>query len=187
MVQGIDSGDIDGVLFVGYHARSGSANGILAHTWSNKKIANVWLNGIVMGEYGINAALCGHYDVPVLMITGDQTTCAQAVDLLGELETVVVKHATGFSSAECVPLKTAQDMIHDATLRALKSLANGTAPAPFIVSKPIETKIEFRLVEMADRACLIPGTCREDGTTISKTLPDMVDAYRYFRAAVSLG
>ena len=37
------------------------------------------------------------------MVTGDQTACAQASELLGDLEVVVVKQATGRYSAECLP------------------------------------------------------------------------------------
>src|SRR3990172_3833258 len=86
MVQGIDSG-VDAAMFVGYHARVGSQNAILDHTGSDVRVANVWLNGQVTGEIGLNAAVCGHFGVPVIMISGDQTACAEAVETLGEIET----------------------------------------------------------------------------------------------------
>jgi len=186
MVQGIDSGDFDGVIYVGYHARSGSANGVLAHTWSSKRVANVWLNDILMGEYGLNAALCGYFGAPVLMISGDQTACTQATELLGNLETVEVKQATSFQSAECLPPATAQEMIQTAASRAVQRLAAGAMPKPFTVSEPIEGTVEFRLVEMADSACRLPGARRLDGTRIQFNAPDMPSAYRTFRAAVGL-
>ncbi len=72
MMQGVDP-ETAGVLFIGYHARGGSQNAVLAHTWSSGRIANVWLNGVLVGEYGLNAAAAGHFGVPVLMISGDQT------------------------------------------------------------------------------------------------------------------
>jgi D-amino peptidase len=92
MIQGVDQG-VDGVIFVGYHARAGSYKGILDHTWSSRRVANLWLNDILVGEYGLNGAVAGHFNVPVLMLTGDQTACAQASELLGNIETVVVKTA----------------------------------------------------------------------------------------------
>lgn len=186
MVQGIQSGDFDGVLFVGYHARSGSPNAILAHTWSSSKVANVWVNEVVMGEYGLNGALCGHFGTPILMITGDQTTCAQAVELLGELETVTVKNATSFSSGECLSPKTAQTMIQEASIKAITRLTKGKAPSPFKVSTPIDLTIEFRLVEMADNASRLPGSSRINSTSVSITCTDMTFAYKNFRAAVNL-
>lgn len=186
MVQGIDSGDVDGVIFVGYHARSGSANGILAHTWSSKRVSRVWLNQIEMGEYGLNGALCGYYGTPVLMITGDQTTCEQATNLLGDLEAVSIKQATSYFSAECLPPKIAQKRIYNGAQRAVRRLQEGAAPPPFVVSQPIKSVIEFRLVEMADGASRLPGATRLDGTRIEYYAPDMPMAYKTFRAAVSL-
>ena len=186
MVQGIQSGDIDGVLFVGYHARSGSPNAILAHTWSSKKVANVWINDVLMGEYGLNGALCGHFKTPVLMISGDQTICAQAVELLGDLETVIVKHATSFTSGDCLTPKTAQTMIQKAASKAITRLTEGKAPSPYKVSTPIDLVIEFRFVEMADNASRLPGSSRIKGNAVSMTCMDMTFVYKSFRAAVNL-
>src|SRR5512139_2018503 len=101
MMQGIDE-SVDGVMFVGYHARNGSPNAILDHTWSSRTVANVWLNDILTGEYGLNAALAGHFGAPVIMASGDQTACAQVAELLGDVETAVVKQATGRFAAECL-------------------------------------------------------------------------------------
>lgn len=183
MVQGVD--EVDGVIYVGYHARAGSPDGILDHTWSSRSVANVWLNDILMGEYGINAAVAGHFDVPVLMVTGDQTACTQTVELLGDLETVVVKHAVGRYSAECLPPKVAQGMIEKAATQAVRKLARRKAPAPFILEEPILLSVEFFNSAMADQAMRMPATER-DGTCITISLPDMVTAYSAFRALVAL-
>lgn len=187
MVQGIEAGDFDGVLYVGYHARSGSADGVLAHTWSSQRVANVWLNDILMGEYGLNAALCGYYGSPVVMISGDQTACAQAVELLGDLETAVVKQATSFQSAECLPPSAAQGLIQAAASRAVAKLAAGQGPKPFAITQPVQGVLEFRLVEMADSASHLPGATRLDGTRIVFSATDMPTAYKTFRALVALG
>jgi D-amino peptidase len=183
MIQGVEAG-VDGVLYVGYHARAGSQNGILAHTWSASRIANVWLNDVLVGEYGLNAAVAGHFGVPVLMISGDQTACAQAVELLGALETAVVKQATGFASAECLPLGIAQKLILEAARRSVSRLKEGNAPKPFVVAKPVRVTIEFRQPEFADRAERLPGARRLDGLRIEFSAPDMPAAHKGFRAAV---
>jgi D-amino peptidase len=139
-----------------------------------------------MGEYGLNGALCGHFGAPILMITGDQTACKQASDLLGDLETVEVKQATSFSSAECLPPEVAQEKIRSAASRAIRRLSEGTSPQPYRVAQPVRCIIQFRLVEMADRAARLPGTTRLDGTRIEFTESDMAAAYLSFRAAVGL-
>ena len=185
MIQGVDAG-VDGVIYVGYHARAGSQNGVLAHTWSASRIANLWLNDVLVGEYGLNGALAGHFGVPVLMISGDQTACAQAVELLGALETAVVKQATGFASAECLPLKDAHQLIHEAARRALLRLKAGNAPKPFVVAEPVKVTIEFLQPEMADRAARMPETQRLDARRIEFTTLDMPAAHKGFRAVVVL-
>lgn len=186
MVQGIAAGDFNGVIFVGYHARSGSPNGVLAHTWSSRRVTNVWLNDVVVGEYGLNAALCGAFGAPILMITGDQTACTQAVELLGPLETVEVKQATSFQSAECLPPEVTHKMIQASAQRAVSRLIEGKAVKPYMIGKPVKIKIEFRQVEMADSACILPGATRLNGTQIEFTSPDMLAAYHGFQAAVGL-
>ena len=184
MVQGIEAGDFSGVIFVGYHARSGTEKSVLAHTWSSKRIANVWLNDILVGEHGLNAAVCGAFDAPVLMITGDQTTCGEAEELLGSIETAIVKRSTSFSSAECLHPDAAQEMIRKAANKAVSNVRDGKAPQTFTVSEPVKVTIEFRLSEMADNAWRLPSAKRLDATRIEMTASDMSTAYINFRAAV---
>jgi len=83
------------VIFVGYHARIGSQDAILEHTWSDERVANLWINGEATGEIGLNAGVCGHFGVPVILISGDQTACAEASALIEGIGTVVVKQASG--------------------------------------------------------------------------------------------
>lgn len=185
MVQGVDDG-VDAVMFVGYHARVGSQNAILDHTWSDTRVANVWLNGQVVGEIGLNAAVCGHFGVPVIMISGDQTACAEATQLLGGLEIAVVKQATGRMTAECLPPATAQEHIREAAAQAVERFQAGNHPDPFRPQSPIAIAVEFVQSEMADKAMLLPGAHRPEGKRIEVTADDMPAAYRAFRAAVTL-
>lgn len=184
MVQGIDQ-TIDGLLYVGYHARHGTPNAICDHTYSSKCVSNLWLNGVLTGEYGLNAALAGYYGVPVIMISGDQSACAQAVELLGGLETAVVKQATGRHSAECLPPMLTQRLISAAAQAAVNRLRQGQAPAAYTVSTPVQVSVEFKSSDMADRAMRIPGSLRE-GLVVSLQLPDVHQAYMGFRSMLGL-
>jgi D-amino peptidase len=174
MMQGIDE-SVAGVMFIGYHARNGSPNAVLDHTWSSKSVANVWLNDILTGEYGLNAAVAGHFGVPVIMVSGDQTACAQVTELLGEVETAVVKQASGRFAAECLAPQVTQEMICLSAQRAVKRLSEGDAPDPFVLDTPITVTVEFFSSDMADRATRIPFTKR-DGTRVSLTLQEMASA-----------
>jgi D-amino peptidase len=184
MMQGIEDG-VGGVIFVGYHARQGSQNAVLDHTWSSTCVANVWLNGALAGEYTLNGALAGHYGVPVLMATGDQTACAQIKDQFGALETVIVKQATGRYAAECLPPGITQPMIEECAKRSVQKLARKEALPPFRLETPIKITVELQSSDMADRAMLLPGVTREDRklTFIAEVMPE---AYKAFRALVLL-
>jgi D-amino peptidase len=185
MVQGVDQG-VDGIIFIGYHARAGSQNAILDHTWSSRRVANLWLNDILVGEYGLNGAVAGHFNVPVLMLTGDQTACAQATELLGRIETVVVKAALSRMAAECLPPQITEERIKKAASLAVKRLQSGDAPKPFVVSTPVHVTIDFNTSEQTDQAALLPGSRRIDGRRLAYTTDDMLSAYFAFQAAVAL-
>ena len=185
MVQGIDQG-IDGLIFVGYHARAGSQNAILDHTWSSRRVANLWLNDILVGEYGLNGAVAGHFNVPVLMLSGDQTACAQATELLGPIDTVVVKTAVSRMAAECLPPQITEELIQSTARQAVKRLQAGEAPKPFIVSTPVHVTLDFNSSDQADQASVLPGSKRVDGRRLTFTTEDMLSAYFAFQAAVAL-
>ena len=184
MMQGIDE-SVDGVFFIGYHARNGTPNAILDHTWSSGTVANVWLNDILTGEYGLNAAVAGHFGVPIVMVSGDQAACAQVTASLGQIETAVVKHATGRFAAECLTPQAAQEMIFASAVRAVKRLTEGDMPDPFVLDSPVSVMVEFFTSDMADRATRIPFTQR-DGTRVSFSVQDIASAYNGFRALVML-
>lgn len=184
MMQGIDE-SVDGVMFIGYHARNGSPSAILDHTWSSRTVANIWLNDILTGEYGLNAAVAGHFGVPVIMVSGDQTACAQVTELLGDVETAVVKQAAGRFAAECLAPDVTQEMICLSAERAVQRLVEGEVPDPFVLDTPITVTVEFFSSDMADRATRIPFTKRA-GTRVSLTMKEMAAAYNGFRSMVML-
>src|SRR6185503_13554301 len=165
MMQGIDE-SVDGVMFIGYHARNGTPDAILDHTWSRMTVANVWLNDTLTGEYGLNGAVAGHFSVPVIMVSGDQTACAQVVDILGDMETAVVKQATGRYAAECLPPQMTQELIFMSAARAVTRLQDRDVRGPFVVELPVRLTVEFFTADMADRASKMPFTQR-DGTRVS--------------------
>lgn len=184
MVQGIDSG-VNGVIYVGYHARIGTQNAILEHTWSDERVANLLINGQPFGEIGLNAAVCGHFGAPVLMISGDRAACAEATALLGALETVIVKTASSRMAAELLPPAVTQEMIQAGAKRAVQRLVNGQAPQPLRLQPPITMAIDFVQSEMADKAALLPGARRVE-RRVEYTAADMVTLYAAFRTALAL-
>ena len=94
----------DGALFVGMHARAGTATGVLNHTVSGSDWHNLWFNETLVGETGINAALCGTLGLPRADGQRGRRDCARGVKLLGEgIVTVAVKQGLGRFSARHLP------------------------------------------------------------------------------------
>jgi len=143
----------DAALLVGMHAMAGTADGVLSHTVSGQAWHNLRFNGVLVGETGINAALCGHWGVPVVLVTGDRAVCREAHELLGDgLTTVEVKEGIGRYSARMKTPRRARELIEDG---ARKALADLSAVAPYDPGRPCEIEVEFitpdRLQEYANR------------------------------------
>jgi D-amino peptidase len=139
----------DAALYVGMHAMAGTADGVLSHTVSSEAWHNLWFNGVAVGETGINAAMCGHWGCPVLLVTGDEATCREATALLGGgLTTVAVKRGLTRFSARQIPPVRAREMIEAGAKEALSNLA---AVRPYDPGKPAEIMIEVVSPDKAER------------------------------------
>jgi D-amino peptidase len=119
------------------------------------------------------------------MISGDQVACAQACELLGTLETAVVKQASGRYSAECLSPTASHELIHVAARRATLRLKKQDVPAPYVLETPITLTVDFVRSELADRAALFPG-CERDGLRIAVTTEDMCQTFMAFRTLTAL-
>ena len=190
MIEGVDEG-VDGALFIGYHARAGTPNAILDHTWSSSRVEGVWLTSaggerIAIGEIGLNGAVCGHFGAAVVMISGDQSACAEAASLFPGLVTAVVKQAKGRNAAECLPPSVTAELIEQCAARGVDHLLGERPPQPLRLPGPITVAIEYVKSEMADAAAVLPGARRADGKVVEFVASDMPEAYRAFRALVGL-
>jgi len=181
MMQDLD-GSYDAALFVGYHARAGTPRAILDHTYSGR-IAAVRVNGIEVGETGINAYLAGHHGVPVVLVTGDWAVTAEAKALSPNVHTVAVKDATGAMSARNLHPKKAREQIR---AEATKAVREAKTIPPLRAKTPVQMVVEFRGTYAADRAAMIPTVRRVGGLRFEFETPDYAEAYRTFYAMVTI-
>ena len=182
MVQGIDEqGGFDAALFIGYHARAGTAHAILDHTYADR-IYEVRLNGKPVGELGLNAALAGVHGVPVALVSGDAALAAEANDLLGGgVSTVIVKEAVSRHAARSVAPALACRMIRDEVTRTLKR-----KHVPFVLPAPIALEVDFAQTIHADMAELCPGVTRTAGRTVAFSHHDYREVFRVWRVLLNL-
>ena len=180
MVEGIDGG-FDAAMFIGYHARAGTRNATIDHTYTSR-VYEARLNGEPVGELGLNAAMAGVHGVPVALVSGDQALAAEARALLGDgIETVVVKEAVGRFAARSLAPAVACERIRAGAAAALRRKHKLLQIAP-----PIRLEVDFALTQMADMAELVPGSLRTGGRTVSYTGDDYREVFRAWRAMYNL-
>jgi D-amino peptidase len=168
----------EAALLVGMHARAGVPDGVLNHTVSGREWTDLRFNGNLVGETGINAALCGHWGTPVLMVSGDEATCREATELLGaELVTVPVKRGLGRNSARQVPPPRARAMIETGATRALGRL---DAVPPYRLEPPVEITVDFTTTDLVERYRGRAGVEATGARRIVSRADDWWTAWRQF-------
>ena len=168
----------DAALFVGMHAMAGTRDGVMNHTVSGSEYQNLWFNGTLVGETGINAALCGTWGCPVLLVTGDEAACREGRALLGEgLTTVAVKVGTGARSARNIAPQRARELIEAG---AKNALANRSAVKPYDPGSPCEVRVEFKNTSTPDKLRYRQGVERIDDRTIVSSAPTWWEAWKQF-------
>ena len=168
----------DAALFVGMHARAGVADGVLNHTISGSDIYELRFNGTSVGETGINAALCGNFGCPVLLVTGDDAVCREAKELLGNsLTAVAVKLGLGRESARTVAPQRARELIEDGAKRALADLK---AVSPYDPGRPCEIDVLLMGSHLVEPYRHRHGIEVVDGRRLVSRAEDWFTAWRQF-------
>lgn len=176
MVQDLDENFI-GALFLGYHARFGTPKALFDHTFSYNVVQNLQINGVSVGEFGLNAGMAGHYGVPALMVTGDQCVTAEAKALMPDINMVVVKEARSRHAALCYPFsKTIKEIRNVAQI----SVKEAGAKNGLRFETPLKLSVTFLKTEMADAASIMPGTERTDNFSVTAVLENYIDLYNTF-------
>ncbi len=165
----------DACLLVGMHARANTFDGVMCHTVSTTSWKTLRFNDQEVGEVGINAALCGHYGCPVLLVTGDEATCRESTELLGPgLTTVAVKRGLTRYSARQIPPRRARWMIQEG---ARKALSNLKAVEPYVPEKPTRIAIELGSIDHAQRFMGLSRNVTINGLEVLSQGPDWMTAW----------
>ncbi|MFF2526978.1 M55 family metallopeptidase [Streptomyces liangshanensis] len=181
MVEGVQHGDIDGIAFVGYHTGAGT-EGVLAHTYLANSITGVWLNGARASEGVLNAAVVAEHGVPVILVTGDDLTCADAEGYAPAARKVAVKdHVSRYAAVCRTPARTAADI--RAAAKEATALAVRYEPAP---AGPFTVEVEFDAAHLASAATVVPGVAATGERRVVYTSGTMYDGIRTFKAVTTI-
>ncbi|MFG2550028.1 M55 family metallopeptidase [Streptomyces sp. NPDC048581] len=181
MVEGVQHGDVDGIAFVGYHAGAGM-EGVLAHTYLANQITGVWLNDVRASEGLLNAHVVAEYGVPVVLFTGDDLACEDALGYAPEALKVAVKdHVSRYAAVCRTPARTAAD------IRAAAKEAAGLAVRREPVGEgPFTIAVEFDAEHLAMAATVVPGVERIGERKVAYTSERMYEGIRTFKAVITI-
>ena len=175
MMQGIDS-TFAGAVFIGYHSGTTNPEGVRAHTLSSARLADVKLNGLSVSEAGINAAIAGHFNVPVIMVSGDDVVVKETTALLGNIEGATVKWASGFHSAKTIMPEASYQLIRDKVHKAVSRIKDFKA---YKLSTPVKLEVRFKNYRPSEVLSYLSIVERADAHSIRFTGKDIVEVSKF--------
>lgn len=177
MMGGIDD-TYTGVILLGYHSRFGTPMAIMDHTYSPTTLRELKINGVPVGESEINAEVAGYFNVPVLMISGDDVTMAQVRKSFPTIETVEVKKSIGRYSALCEPI----DKVRGKLTEAAKRVTDNIEKYGYVYKSkpPIRMEFVWNTAVMAEMCTYVPGVLRVDERTTAYECDDYIQAFKLF-------
>jgi D-amino peptidase len=176
---GVD-GSFDAMILHGFHAMAGTPHGVLSHSFY-PLLKNVWFGEEKVGEIALNMYTFAEYEVPTIMVTGDQKAVEEAQKLVPEIVGVPVKWGLGekrrlgaLSVSRTLSLspEKSRAKIREAGRIAISRVEEFR---PIQLRKPFTLKVEYIDPKYAEGKMGIPGVSRVDAFTISKACNRLED------------
>jgi D-amino peptidase len=181
MMEGVGEPGIRCALFTGYHAKAGTPQGVLAHTYTGQ-VSDLRIDGVSVGEYGLNAAVAGDFDVPVTLVTGDNWVIAQVRALLGgNVVGVQVKQGLALETADNIHPELAYERIESAARDAV-GIADRVRPFKI---RDARIEVEWNHSTLADLAVLAPEVERIGEREVAYQAANGVEAMRLWRSMLA--
>jgi D-amino peptidase len=181
MMAGIDE-SFDGAIFIGYHSSTSNPQGVRAHTLSSARLTDVKLNGTSVSEGALNAAIAGHFNVPIIMVSGDDAAVKEVTDTVGPIEGAVVKWAYSFHSARTLMPARAYDLIRQRVRSAIKRIKDFR---PYKLKTPIQVDVSFKNYRPAEMLTYLPIVKRIDSHTVRFMAKDIVEVSSFLQFITS--
>lgn len=175
MMQGIDE-TFAGAIFIGYHTGTTNLEGVRAHTLSSARLADVRLKGVSVSEAGLNAAIAGHFNVPVIMVSGDDAVVKETTALLGNIEGAVVKWASGFHSAKTMTPEASYQLIREKAQRAVRRISEFK---PYKLTGPIQLDVRFKNYRPSEVLSYLSIVERTDSHSIRFIGKDVIEVSKF--------
>jgi D-amino peptidase len=182
MVTGVEG--CDAAVFLGYHAKFGTAKSTFDHTYSGATVNKLEINGVTSSEFLLNAYLAGEMKVPVIMVAGEAQLVKDDVKQHAPwIETVALKHSLSRLSARSPSMVVVEKELREAVRAAVSKLKRKQVQA-LVTRIPVKTRVTFITSLYADAAELVPTVKRLDALKVEYTSSNMTEAYKTFELLV---
>lgn len=163
----------DAMFLCGLHAMAGADGRVLSHSFT-PLIENLWLNGLKMGEIGLNMAGFGDRGIPTVFVSGDEAAVREAQALVPRIEEAIVKWgldekeklgALSVRKAVSLSPEKAREVIEDAARRAMTKIGD---LEPFKMEPPYTMRVQYIEEKYAEGMREQSGIYRVDDTTVEQ-------------------
>jgi len=182
MVAGVESCDV--ALFLGYHAKFGTAKSTFDHTYSGASINKIEVNGTAASEFLLNGYVAGEFKVPVILVAGEAQLLKDDVKQHAPwAETVALKQSLSRLSAKSPSLSKVEIDLRKAVRKAVLNHKHGKTQL-LKAKKPVKINITFIATHFADVAEMLPTGKRTGALNVEYSAENMIEAYKTFELLV---
>ncbi|MFD3870058.1 M55 family metallopeptidase [Streptomyces sp. NPDC058623] len=181
MMHGVQ--DADAAVFLGYHTGAGQS-GVLAHTYLGVGLTGFRINGQDADEGRMNSLMAAEYGVPVVLVTGDDLTCAAAGKWAPGALTASVKECVSRYAAVCLPPARSGALIRLQAELSLDRVSSQQRPEP--VPGPYLFEVDFHATHLAEAAAAVPGVEQTGPCSIAYTSVTATEAARTFKVCTTV-
>ncbi len=182
MVSDIKGCDV--ALFLGYHAKFGTAKSTWDHTYSGSSINKVEVNSVPVSEFLLNAYAAGDFNVPVILVAGEAQLLLDDVKKYAPwAETVPLKYSLSRIAAKSPSLKRIEKELKRSVKQGIAKFKQGKVK-PLEAERPVKIGVTFIASHFADAADLLPTVSRVNGLRVEYTASNMIEAYKIFESFV---
>jgi len=175
-MPGLDE-TVAGLMLPGHHAKAFTEHAFLPHTW-NIEWADFQINGQSVGEIGIEACYAGHWDIPLILVEGDEAACDEAQRQFPGVVTALVKRNGSPESCKGLDPDAAHKELSRKVAEAIAKARAGQF-RPYKPALPMTITLRMRTMDGAAKAAQRPGVLRLDDHTVEARVGRQCDVVKW--------
>jgi D-amino peptidase len=179
-MPGLDD-TVDALMLPGHHAKVGTKDAFMPHTWTQQWL-DFRINGMSVGEIGIETCYAGHWNIPLVFVQGDEAACEEARQQFPGVVTAAVKWA---KTPELATGVDAEEGHRETAMRVAHAVerARSGKLRPFKPTLPMTITVRLRTAEAAAKVAQRPGVRRIDDYWVEARVGRQADVVKWILGA----